>query len=139
MKSVLALVAACIALAAFLPFRAATSVVTVHAMCADGQLGEHSVTPEDVSVAQGEDVDWELDGASDATEINVRPKHPGHWPYAGDEHFKGGKGNGHRAKGNGKNMKANAKGSYPYNIALTCPDGQGGSTTVTIDPNIIIH
>jgi hypothetical protein len=139
MKFVLAAMAACVALAAFLPVHSQSEVVTVHAMCANGQLGEHNVTPEDVSVAQGEDVDWELDDASDASDLTVVPKHPGHWPYAYDEHFKGGKGNGHRAKGSGKKMKANATGTYPYNIALTCPDGNGGTTTVTIDPHIIIH
>lgn len=139
MKSVIAAVAACIALAAFRPFHSQSQVVAVHAMCDDGQLGEHSVTPEDVTIAQGEDVDWDLDDSSEATDLTVAPKQAAHWPYGNDEHFKGGRGHGQRAKGHGKNMKANAKGTYAYNIMLTCPDGKGGTTTVTIDPHIIIH
>ena len=135
MKSALIALSAGIALAAFLPVRQDAVVVTVSAHCDGGKLGAHSVSPEDVSVAQDADVEWELDDASNATAINVGPKHPGHWPYNADEHFKGGKGPDHAAKGNGKSMKKNAKGTYPYNIALTCPDG----TVVTIDPNIIIH
>jgi hypothetical protein len=139
MKSVLAAIAACVALAAFRPFHQDAAVVTVSATCTEGKLGAHSVSPEDVSVAQGADVDWELDESSNATSIDVGPKHPGHWPYNNDAHFKGGHGPDHPAKGNGNAMKGNAKGKYPYNIMLSCPDGNGGSTTVTIDPNIIIH
>jgi hypothetical protein len=139
MRPILALGAALIALAAFLPVRHDTQSVTVHAVCANGQLGDHSVTPEDVTVAQDEDVSWELDDASTATDLTVQPKHNGHWPWANDEHFKGGKGHGHGANANGKHMNKNAAGTYPYNIALTCPDGHGGTTTVTIDPSIIIH
>ena len=137
MRALLAIGAACLALAAFLP--ASTPEVTVHAMCDGGHLGDHSVTPDSVDVKVGEDVDWELDDASTATEMTIEPKHPGHWPYANDEHFKGGKGKGHKAKANGSKMFKTAKGAYPYNISLSCPDGKGGSTTVTIDPSIIIH
>jgi hypothetical protein len=139
MRPILVFGAALLALAAFLPARHESPVVSVHAMCADGKLGDHSVSPEDVSVAEGEDVDWDLDDASTASELTVVPKHSGHWPWANDEHFKGGKGKGHRAKANGKNMNKGAQGTYPYNIELTCPDGHGGTTTVTIDPSIIIH
>jgi hypothetical protein len=139
MRPILVLGAALVALAAFLPVRHEAPVVTVHAMCDNGQLGDHSVTPEDVTVAQGDDISWDLDDASSATDLSVQPKHNGHWPWANDEHFKGGKGKSHAAKANGKNMNKDAKGQYPYNIALTCPDGHGGTTTVTIDPSIIIH
>ena len=36
-------------------------------------------------------------------------------------------------------MNGNAAGAYRYNIELSCPDGHGGSTTVEIDPTIIVH
>ena len=139
MRPVLVFGAALLALAAFLPARHESPVVSIHAMCEDGHLGDHSVTPEDVTVGQGEDLDWDLDDASTATDMTIEPKHAGHWPWAKDEHFKGGKGHAHRAKANGKNMNKDAKGTYPYNIELTCPDGKGGTTQVTIDPSIIIH
>ena len=133
MRPLLALAAATLALLAFT--RADTPLVTVHADCDNGHLGAHHVSPDSVSVAQDGDLDWELDDASTATDINVGPKHPGHWPYANDEHFKGGKGKDHEAKADGKHMKKNAAGAYPYNIALTCP----GGATVTIDPTIVVH
>lgn len=121
MRPILVFGAALLALAAFLPARHESPVVTIHAMCEDGHLGDHSVTPEDVTVAQGEDLDWDLNNASTATDMTVQPKHAGHWPWENDERFKGGKGKSHPAKANGKNMKKDAKGTYPYNIELTCP------------------
>lgn len=137
MRSLLALAAAGLAVAAFLPRD--SPLVTVHADCTDGHLGAHSVNPDSVSVAQDENVDWELDESSTATDLSVGPKHPGHWPYAKDEHFKGGKGKDHKAKADGKHMNKKAAGAYPYNIELSCPDGHGGSTSVTIDPTIVVH
>jgi hypothetical protein len=137
MRPLLVLGTALLALAAFQP--ATDPVVTVHAMCNGATLGAHSVTPEDVTVAQDEDVDWELDSASTATELTIVPKHAGHWPWANDEHFHGGRGRAHHAAAHGHNMNHGAQGTYPYNVDLSCPDGHGGTATVTIDPNIIIH
>ena len=138
MKYLVASVAV-VALLAFTPRRQDTPLVTVSAECVEGQLGEHSVSPDTVTAAQGQDIDWELDDASNATAITVGPKHAGQWPWGGDEKFTGGKGSGHHGKAHGSKMKNNAKGAYAYNIQLTCPDGNGGTTVVTIDPHIIIH
>ena len=137
MRSLLVLPAAALALAAFVPV--ATPTVEVHAECDGGQLGAHSVTPDSVTIVQDQDLDWELDASSTATDLTIMPKHPGHWPYANDEHFKGGKGKDHKAHANGHHMNKGAAGSYPYSIELSCPDGHGGSTDVTIDPTIIVH
>jgi len=137
MRPLLALAAAALAVAAFLPV--SDPVVTVNAQCDMGHLGAHSVTPDTVTVAQDGDIDWELDAASNATGFTVEPKRPGHWPYANDEKFHGGKGNGHRARGNGKHMKKKAAGAYPYSLALGCVDAHGDTVQVTIDPTIIVH
>lgn len=137
MRPLIALAASALILAAFLPMT--DPVVSVHAQCDGDQLGAHSVTPDTVTIAQGGSADWELDASSNATGLTVEPKHPGHWPYAHDAHFKGGKGKDHRAHANGGDMNKNAAGTYPYNIVLGCVDAQGDTTEVTIDPTIIVH
>ena len=137
MRSLLAIPAAALVLAAFLP--ADSEVVTVHATCDGAKLGAHSVTPETVTLAQDQDIDWELDDASTATDLSIVPKQAGHWPYANAENFHGGHGHAHRAHGDGKHMNKKADGTYQYSIDLSCPDGQGGSHAVTIDPTIIVH
>jgi len=133
MRFALAIPAAMLALAAFLP--ADSETVEVSATCDNGQLGAHSVTPDTVTIAQGDDLDWELDASSNAIDLTIVPKHPGHWPYAHDAHFKGGKGADHKAHANGSSMNHGAAGTYPYSIQLTCP----GGSSVTIDPTIIVH
>jgi hypothetical protein len=90
-------------------------------------------------VPLGSDVDWELDDASTATDLTIEPKDQRHWPWAGDEKPRGRHGRGERAKAHGAKMRRNARGTYQYNIQLSCPDGNGGTTTVTIDPGIIVH
>jgi hypothetical protein len=136
MRTLLALGAATLAVTAFLP---QSQSVTVHAECANGQLGAHSVNPDTVQAAQGADIDWELDDASSATDITVQPKQAGHWPWGHDQGWHGQRGHGHRAHAAGNGMNRNAAGTYPYSIELSCPDGHGGSTSVEIDPTIIVH
>jgi hypothetical protein len=137
MRSIFALAAAALALAAFAT--ADAPLVTVRATCDDGRLGAHSVTPDTVTIAQDESIDWELDASSNATAFTVEPKHPGKWLFAHDEHFKGGKGKGDRAHANGEHMNKHAAGSYQYNVVLDCVDAHGATVQVTIDPTIIVH
>ena len=137
MRTWLVLAAATLAVAAFFPHQSPD--VVVHAECAGGKLGAHSVDPDTVAVDQGSDVDWELDESSTATDLTVQPKQLGHWPYGNNAHFRGGHGHAHRAHAGGNSMNQHAAGTYPYSIQLSCPDGHGGSTSVEIDPTIIVH
>jgi hypothetical protein len=137
MRLFIGLASAALAVTAFLPSQVPD--VVVHAECTGGKLAAHSVDPDTVAVDQGSDIDWELDGSSTATDLAIQPKHPGHWPFAHDAHFSGGKGHEKRAHASGNSMNAHAAGSYPYSIELSCPDGHGGSATVEIDPTIIVH
>lgn len=109
--------------------QAATTTVNVHVNC-QGSRVSFWVDPWTVSIAQGEDVDWRLQGNSTSNSISVSAKRGGNWPFAGSP-VAGTKANPARSGG-----AANRAGRHGYDITLQCD--QGGPTVV-IDPDIVIN
>lgn len=105
-----------------------TTTVNVHVNC-QGTRVSFWVDPWTVSIAQGDDVHWRLQGNSTSNAISVAPKRGGAWPFNGNP-VAGTKADPARSGG-----PANRAGRHGYNITLQCPSG---GPTVVIDPDIVI-
>lgn len=113
--------------------RGAGNVVTVTILfqCA----GTRSVTPWQVRVAQGDDIDWVLDPASDVTEFEIKKKNAQqHWVFRDERSERGRRDRPFR----GRRMRDGARGTHPYNIEAQCPNPDGTTHTAVVDPDIIV-
>jgi hypothetical protein len=116
------------------PREAATIVVDVNVTCSNGGV-QMSVSPWEIAMNQGDDIDWVLSNSAQSSTIEITPKNPGRWPFA-DANHAGGRGAANAARA--RNMRANQAGRFQYNITLECQDGDADPVTVVIDPDIII-
>jgi plastocyanin len=107
---------------------ATTATVKVHVNC-QGSRVSFWVDPWSVTINQGDDVQWQLQGNSTSNQISVAPK-GGKWPFNGNPQA-GSKANPARSGG-----PANQAGRHGYNITLAC-DNNG--PTVVIDPDIVVN
>lgn len=97
--------------------------------------GTRSVSPWQVRVAQGDEIDWVLDPSSDVTEFEIKKKtEPQSWLFLEERPEKGRKDRAFR----GRQMRAAARGTHPYNIEALCPNADGTTRTELIDPDIIV-
>jgi hypothetical protein len=110
----------------------ATRVVTVDAKCASPRNTQVTVTPWNITLAQGDDVQWNIDNGANTGEITIAPKAA--WPFATNQ------GNGTKGSpARGSAMRANARGRYSYTITLICQAGNSTPDTVRIDPDVIVE
>ena len=116
------------------PGEAATIEVNVNVTCADGAV-QMSVDPWQISLNQGDDIDWILNSTAQSSTIEITPKNPGRWPFTDASH---GGGRGAENAARARNMRQNQVGRFSYNITLECQDGNADPLTVVIDPDIII-
>lgn len=123
--------------------RAVRRTVTVDVRCADGQATSSSVSPETITIVQGDSLDWVLAAGATAESFEIVPvDHPSgraarDWPF-GDAPGarRGRRGGAARAY----LMRAGAAGTYRYDVRAVCrAPGGGEATEVTIDPDIIIR
>lgn len=108
--------------------------VTVSARCAGPNNTEITVSPWNVRLQQGDEVEWVIAANANSNDITVTPKSTSDWPFASRGPYNGTKGNAARANG----MRGNGRGSYKYNIELVCQSGQNPPDSVVIDPDIIV-
>lgn len=95
-----------------------------------------SIKPYAVRVQEGDQVQWQLTAASNATEIEInRKKNFASWPYDGPLPYKGNKQTPPKA---GRMKEGQANKSFPYNIIGTCKDSEGRDRRIIIDPDMII-
>lgn len=108
------------------PARGKVAVVQVH--CPSGNR-DAFVTPNQVKISVGDDIEWRMGGQVVTESIQISLKDPDQaWPFDGSP-SRGGK--SARARG------AHTPGTYAYNVTVVCqtPDGP---QEVVIDPDIII-
>jgi hypothetical protein len=108
--------------------------VTVNARCAGPNNTEVTVSPWNVRLRQGDEVEWVLAANANSNNVTITPKETSDWPFATRGPFNGAKGNPARANG----MRGNGRGTYKYNIALVCQSGQNAPDSVIVDPDIIV-
>jgi hypothetical protein len=95
-----------------------------------------TVNPWRAQVAQGQDIEWTLQGQAQSDSFAIQPKRSGaqNWPYTNPGRRKGTKAD--RA-GYG-NMRAGQQGRrFRYNITLWCVRGER-IDTVVIDPDVVV-
>lgn len=125
--------------AAFAPSQEQARTVAVDISCPASGAITVTVNPWRATVAQGQAIEWVLQGDSDS--LVVEPKQPGaqNWPYQvaqGAERRRGIRG-GPRARY--QNMRANPQRGrrYQYNIRLWCVRGTDTSF-VLVDPDVVV-
>jgi len=113
--------------------RQAPVVVTIDVRC-PGQSVQYTVDPWEVSVRQGDRIEWRLSEGSTADEFAIESKTQ-EWPFEGSRGVSGRK----ASPAVTPNMRPNQRGRrYQYNIRLTC-QSESRSVPVLIDPDIIIR
>lgn len=116
------------------PAGAANDVtVDIGADCKGRDSTAITVSPWTVTVAQGDSIAWAIDADSKVESVEITPKDPERWPFAEKPPYKGGKGRPAR----GRRMKPNARGTYAYDVTVTCKVGQRTWKT-TLDPDIVV-
>ena len=114
--------------------------VTVDIRCDGARLASSRVSPDPVTLAQGDQLDWVLADSSDVDAFDVAPaqiqgERP--WPFPDSE------GTRHGTRGapaRGRGMRARAAGRYEYAVTARCGAGSGGAgAEVSIDPILIIR
>jgi len=114
-----------------------TQVVTVAVTCVDNTVTA-SISPYVVPLLKtdqgGESVEWKLVGEN-VSEIEIDKKTGKDFPYGGSLPKKGNANKPPKAEG----MKRDAKGTYPYNISVTCTPPGGAARKIVIDPDMIIR
>ena len=123
--------------------RAVRRTVTVDVRCTDGQATSSSVTPETVTMVQGDSLDWVLADGANAESFEIVPvDHPRgraarEWPFADAPGLRRGRRGG---SARAHLMRARAAGTYRYDVRAVCrAPGGGTGDEVTIDPDIIIR
>jgi hypothetical protein len=111
----------------------ATKVVTIDAKCASPRNTQVTVTPWNITVAQGDDMQWSIDNNANTGAVTITPK-DANWPFATNQ-ASGTKAAPARSSG----MRANARGRYSYTITLVCQAGASAPDTVRIDPDVIVE
>ena len=116
---------------AALPFGATTSRAPSRVMvhCPSGNR-DAFVTPQQVTIAVGDTVEWRMNGQVASDSIVISLKNPEQrWPFAGAV-----------ARGGSvaRSGRATTRGTYGYNVHLLCRVGNG-TQAVVIDPDIIIE
>ncbi len=104
------------------------SQVMVH--CPNGNQPAF-VTPVHDTIAVGDSIVWRMTGqvTSDAISITLKNADQA-WPFSGSLP---------QGTTSAQSGEATTQGTYGYNVHLSCRKPGGGSTPVTIDPDIIIE
>jgi len=109
----------------------ATQSIAVDARCAGARSTAVTVRPWNLQVAQGDDVQWQINASANTDEITITPKAA--WPF-----------DNNRAQGtkatpaSASRMRPAARGRYSYSIRLVCQAGNSPPDTVVIDPDVIV-
>jgi hypothetical protein len=101
----------------------------VMVQCRSGNNGAF-VTPQQVTIALGDSVEWRMAGNVESDTLIISPKNPEQaWPFEGTP-----------SRGRSGAVAAGARiaGTYSYNITLLCRIPGGGTRQEVIDPDIII-
>ncbi len=112
----------------------AMRTVTIDARCAGTRSTQVSVSPWNVSVAQGDDIQWTINAAANTNAVTITPKASISWPFATNR-ASGTKATPAQSSG----MRANARGRYSYTIQLICQAGSAAPDTVRVDPDVIVE
>jgi hypothetical protein len=112
---------------------AAVSVL-VEPRCPVGRDSQAVITPWNITVAQGDSVDWTVSEKGSATAITIVPKNVRTWPFTANR-SNGNRQNPARASG----MRANARGRYSYSVEYVCRANSPNPDTVRIDPDVIVE
>jgi hypothetical protein len=108
--------------------RANKSQIMVH--CPNGNQPAF-VTPVKDTIAVGDSIVWRMTGQVTSDSLVISLKDPNQaWPFTGPMP---------RGTTSAQTGAARVKGTYGYNVHLLCRVPGGGSTPVTIDPDIIIE
>lgn len=116
---------------AALPFKspvvAKKSQVTVH--CPNGNTAAF-VTPPKITIAVGDSIIWRVTGqATDTLAITLKDAKQA-WPFTGAMPA---------GASDASTGAARTRGTYGYNVIISCRLPGGGSQRVVIDPDIIIE
>jgi hypothetical protein len=103
--------------------QAAVVTVTVSARCAGPNTTQVTVQ-----------LRWVLNANANSDDIEITPKETSGWPFASRNPVLGTK----ELPARTPRMLANARGTYKYNIALTCQSGNNPPDRVVIDPDVIV-
>ncbi len=114
--------------------QAAVVTVTVNARCAGPNTTQITVQPWNVRIRQGDQLRWVLNANANSDDIEITPKETSAWPFASRNPVFGTKEQPARTP----RMLANARGTYKYNIVLTCQSGNNPPEQVVIDPDVIV-
>jgi hypothetical protein len=138
MRAVFTAVIAIIALAGFRAYSAepeATVQVKVDLKCTPTGV-TYTIDPWNVTIHQGDEVEWVLDPTANTDDLEIRPKRAERWPFA-TRNFRGGRNSNNRPHGRG--MRPGQRGTrHAYNVLMVCKGPVSRPDTVVIDPEIII-
>lgn len=119
--------------AAIHPPARATGSVNVDARCTGGQNTQVTVSPWNLRINQGDDVQWTLNASANTTSITITPKNTATWPFATN------RGQGTKTTpAASSGMRAGASGRHAYSIQLVCQVGNNPPDSVLIDPDVIV-
>jgi hypothetical protein len=108
------------------------ATVSVDVRCRGNNQPTWTVTPDTVTIRQGQGITWRLaaNGNGNTVEVFPKPQQPA-WPFPTA-----------RPSGNRQNPArsgaSRAVGRWRYNIRVVCQQGNNPSRTVDIDPDIVI-
>lgn len=107
--------------------------VSVDIRCLADNGVSFTLIPWRAELAQGDTIGWKLDRNSGVTEITIASKQTG-WPF-NDNQYKGNAAIGPKAK----SMKPNQLNKkYAYSITAACLRADGTTSSIIIDPDLII-
>ncbi len=108
--------------------------VEVDVRCTPNNGVQFSLSPWTARLAQGDSIAWVLHPDANVSEITVTAKQPD-WPFTSMPPYKGNATRGPKGKG----MKPNQLNKrYAYAINTSCARADGTTSTVVIDPDMII-
>jgi len=115
------------------PTAAATVQVAVDLRCSAPGVHRYTVDPDTAKLAQGDELEWVLADSATTSELTITPKQSA-WPFADSLRYHG----DHGTPAHAKKMKPYQRGKrFGYAVRMIC--AKGGTDTVNIDPQIIIH
>ncbi|MEX2181606.1 MAG: hypothetical protein WD771_06150 [Gemmatimonadaceae bacterium] len=108
--------------------------ILVEIICRADGGATTTITPWQQRVKQDDTVDWALTEASNVAEFEIRKKQFS-WLFSDAPPYRGRPGHAARAE----RMKGNQSGKkFSYSVNATCPNADGTSSNIVIDPDIIV-
>ena len=109
--------------------------VAIDIRCLPGNGVQFSLAPWTAQLQQGDSIAWVLNQDANVPEITVSSKQVA-WPFLEGPPYKGKAGKAPKAKGMKNNLKVGDR--FAYAVTAVCTRADGSTSSVIIDPDMII-